>query len=204
MKISYMSDLHLEFGPLKQELLGGDILILAGDICLWERLDNKHTDKISKQHRETVTNFLTAALTKYTEILYIPGNHEFYGGDLQTALSKFHTFSKTISPDTLKVFHPYGQHRIGTDLVFIFATLWTDFGGSNVHNMYCAKRFMSDYHQIKNHDMNLTPDTILLAHHEAKAYIETALQTNNGRKKIVVTHHSPHPMSTHSRYRDDY
>ena len=31
MKINYMSDLHLEFGY--QPLPGGDVLILAGDIC---------------------------------------------------------------------------------------------------------------------------------------------------------------------------
>ena len=36
MKIELASDLHLEFGPL--ELPGGEVLILAGDICEYRTL----------------------------------------------------------------------------------------------------------------------------------------------------------------------
>jgi len=45
MKISLVSDLHLEFGY--QEMPGGDVLILAGDICEARTLSKQfHSTKI--------------------------------------------------------------------------------------------------------------------------------------------------------------
>ena len=39
MKINYVSDLHLEFGPMEIEPDVGDVLVLAGDIDIKGQVD---------------------------------------------------------------------------------------------------------------------------------------------------------------------
>lgn len=93
MKIQLASDIHLD--QLKSynnsDIIypGGDILVLAGDIC--------HICTIKKH--EDFFNFLSK---NYHYVLYVPGNHEFYNNSnvsiekneiiLITFLRKFHNF----------------------------------------------------------------------------------------------------------------
>jgi len=47
MKISYINDIHLEFGKLEENPSGRDILILAGDVNVNNEV--KWINKIAKQ-----------------------------------------------------------------------------------------------------------------------------------------------------------
>ena len=63
MKINFISDLHLEFGPMEIELGGGDILVLAGDIDIKGRVD-----------------WINDIAGRFNHVIYVLGNHEFYHG----------------------------------------------------------------------------------------------------------------------------
>jgi hypothetical protein len=78
MKISVMSDLHLEFAPLS-DLPGGDVLILAGDIWLYRDMRPERNDAGSRSRRKRYVKFCREELSKYRHVLIITGNHESYG-----------------------------------------------------------------------------------------------------------------------------
>jgi 3',5'-cyclic AMP phosphodiesterase CpdA len=65
LKIQILSDLHTEFSPFETPNIERDILVLAGDIAIG-------TDALS---------FLKAETAK-SPVIYILGNHEYYGNDI--------------------------------------------------------------------------------------------------------------------------
>lgn len=75
MRIQYTSDLHLEF-PENRYFLGnhplqpeGDILLLGGDILQFKSQAAHHY-------------FFDELAEKFKVTYWIPGNHEYYGYDL--------------------------------------------------------------------------------------------------------------------------
>ena len=62
LRIRYMSDLHLEFSDFTPPPLEADIVMLAGDI-----------------HTGTESLDWAARSFPETPVLYLPGNHEYYG-----------------------------------------------------------------------------------------------------------------------------
>lgn len=95
MKVFAISDLHLEFYDDYSDILKiidfpfADILILAGDIG---RVDTKENTNILK-------DFLLYVGSLYKNVIYIAGNHEFYGFKYQEHLKvieKLRDISKEI------------------------------------------------------------------------------------------------------------
>lgn len=76
MKIQIASDLHAEFktDTWKLENAGADVLILAGDIVCLER----------EPSLKTVLEYLAP---KWKHVIYVAGNHEFYGSNLWSGTS---------------------------------------------------------------------------------------------------------------------
>lgn len=191
MKIRYMSDLHLEFetyskGEIvfpntyfsvpEQEDDAETILILAGDIGLIEK---KHTyvhffDKVSKQ---------------FKAVIYVPGNHEYFHGVLDTGVRKLRENLQDMNVHVLD----NDSVRIDGQL-FVGATMWTDFKNENPSIMIQAVGFMADYDVIRAINENgshlkLRPDRILAEHKKSIAYLHETLANSNGA--VVVTHHLP-------------
>jgi hypothetical protein len=67
MKISIMSDLHLEFAPLSG-LPGGDVLILAGDIWLVRDMRPEKNDAGSRSRRKRYVKFCREELSKASSL----------------------------------------------------------------------------------------------------------------------------------------
>lgn len=108
MKIMVLSDLHLEsltFEPDQEALRAADVIVLAGDIhpgvedIVWAR--QTFEDK---------------------PVVYVAGNHEFYGGDWDQTLDQMRQTAKAND-----------VHFLEDDCVtiagvrFLGCTLWTDF-----------------------------------------------------------------------------
>ena len=69
MKLNILSDLHLGFEPFARPVNDADVVILAGDIA---------------RPREAV-----AWATGFAKpVLYVPGNHEFYGSSIDRVLAE--------------------------------------------------------------------------------------------------------------------
>lgn len=179
MKINFFSDLHLEWGtPCKVPETDADIVIAAGDIG---------------------TPILAAEFLKQIEkpVLYIAGNHEYYGGEWRNRRDKLekHTRNSHVHFMDNDVFEFQGYHFFG-------ATLWTDFNlyHQQVTDMLKAPKYMNDYHQIRFSRGAITPEFILHKHELSLEHLQNFLDKKH-EKVVVVTHHLPSSLSIHNDYR---
>lgn len=189
MKLRVMSDLHLEFGDWTPPTsLECDAVIVAGDA-------GTGTKAIPWLARHF----------KGLPVIYIAGNHEGYGYDLVTnqadlreeaAKSGIHYLEN----DTLVL--KDGDKRV----VFIGATLWTDFNLSETPelSMQIAQKCMNDYYKIKYGGQRLTAEDTRYIHGHSLEYImeELSYYTKFADTKcVVVTHHLPSQQSIDNDYR---
>lgn len=103
MKLNILSDLHLSQGELALPGETADIVILAGDIARPERA-------------------IAWASRIARPVLYVPGNHEFYGGTIEGTPAEL----KRLAAGTNVRVLDRDVVLIG-DVRFLGATLWTDF-----------------------------------------------------------------------------
>ena len=199
MKIQVVSDLHLEFTAITVPNVGGDVLILAGDILLGDYL--KRGDDSEKGQR--FRNFLQRCADEFPHVLYVAGNHEFYNGnfvgtldDLRDHCNQWDNFY-FMENDTVMI----------DDVVFVGATLWTDLNKRDPLTVHAVGGMMNDYHTIRNDGAGyrkLQPTDTLHRHDRSLAYIKNVVaNAPSDNKVVVVTHHSPSFQSCHAMYKDD-
>jgi predicted phosphodiesterase len=173
MKIRLLSDLHTEFRlPYKTadfaEYRGEDVLVLAGDIA------SGSTNVMD------VIKFFKAQ--GFPNIVYVPGNHEYYGGN-------FTEFNEKMQDKCNRCANVYylnpGQVEID-GVLFVGGTLWTNFADSPTSQWH-AKRSINDFRVIKNFGVSVAYDT----YYQHVDFIKTAYEARNNRKVVVVTHFLP-------------
>ena len=193
MRIQVLSDLHLEFGgasvpPLAPE---AEVVVLAGDLAPAKRRS---------------VRLAARAWKGAAHILYVPGNHEYYGSRIAEA-------QRRLALDCAE----WGVTLLDTEAVtlghvrFIGATLWTDF------RLYGEPREL-DAHRLVGRGLNDFCGSIRGAswrnfttwesahrHARDRAFIETELAQagKDGLETVVATHHAPSPRSIHDRYVGD-
>jgi Icc-related predicted phosphoesterase len=181
MRILVLSDLHNEF--LRSSRLVAhqppvDVVVLAGDIDLDCR------------------GLEWARRTFDKRIIYVPGNHEFYGFDFDATRERMKSAADLLGIDLLDP----GVVEID-DTVFVGATLWTDFNlfENPEREMSIAMKGLNDFRRIKG----FSPVRSLTRHEEERAFIESELAKHRGRRCVVVSHHLPSWSSVAERYRGD-
>jgi len=190
-QVTLMSDLHLEFSPMSLE--GGDILILAGDICVANHFMDIHFERLAREY----IAFFDVASRLYNTVIYIMGNHEHYHGDLST--------SEDILRGRLSEFKNVhvlenATHQIG-NTVFAATTLWTDMNKADFHSMYSIKKGISDFGLVRNKGRKLVPEDLIDLHNYAHGFIRRAALDNKDKEVIVVTHMGPTMNSIDPKYR---
>lgn len=186
MKILILSDLHLEFANFQAPEVEVDVVILAGDI--W-----------------TKNNGIYWARSTWpsTEIIYVAGNHEFYGGDRSDVLHQL----RDAADET-------GVHFLDNDEViidgvrFLGATLWTDFllfGHGRHHDAKMAGMFgLNDFRKINESGLVFTPaDAIALCNTSIQWLKSKLLDEPFEGENVVITHHLPSMKSVAERYKHD-
>ena len=172
-----MSDLHLEF-TLNQEYIHdffegetGDILLLAGDIMYLK-------DSIFIRRR-----FLTELSQKYSQVLIVPGNHEFY------AYNDIKAYGDSWQIELRPNIHYYYNKvvHIG-DTDFILSTLWSKLDPLQEKRI---QQGMSDFYQIGYNGEWLTPRHYNEEHDSCVSFIREAVEKSTADKIVVVTHHAP-------------
>lgn len=189
MKIRLFSDLHNEFAPVDYVIpeLPDDketTLVLAGDIDVGgikEGTANKLRDQF-----------------KY--IVYIAGNHEFYGHDhglLQQKLEEIVSYDDNL-------YYLDNDYVTLDGVVFYGGTAWTQTAPDR-HDM--LKGSMNDFISIKNVDLvtgkvdRFTPADANEENDEFVRTLEARLSRNdNELPVVVVSHHTPSDKSQDSRY----
>ena len=191
MKINLISDLHLEFGPVS--LPGGEVLILAGDICEYRSL----------RDLSNVKDFFNLECAKYDRVFMVLGNHESY----HHRFDKTYDDLKALLPDTVTLLENEAVEYQG--VLFLGATLWTDLNRGDPVTAWHLKGMMNDYKVITNYYpekglyYKLTPEWTAQVHQNTVEYFRSVLTANPDQPVVVITHHAPSFMSVNDKYKGD-
>lgn len=202
MKINVVSDLHLEHGY--QELPGGEVLILAGDICETRDFQREFhqtrlTDRIPGSMKWV--DFFYHECSKYDKVFYVMGNHEHY----HSRYDKTQDDLKNILPRNVKILEK--EYEVYNGVLFLGTTLWTDCNNNDPVTLFTVKQFMNDFKLIKNFykDRNvyykLTPEFTVAEHRRSRDYIKSVLAEYHTMPTIVITHHGPSTLSINEKYK---
>lgn len=177
-RLKVVSDLHLEFLSTEQarDLLerrfahddGAAAVILAGDIGV-----------PTGRRRRSFALALEFFSARYPSVLFVPGNHEFYGSKASAGLEKIRKLVRRHPKVTLLepgVVARWGDHRV------VGATLW--FRRARGHEQLAG--MMSDFAAIT--------EFVPWVYEQNRAHVAW-LDEAVGEGDIVVTHHLPSPGS---------
>lgn len=187
MKVQIASDLHLEF---LQEYFPGyrliapavdaDLLVLAGDIA-------------------NGTQAIALFKDWPVPVLYVAGNHEFYGWDFRETRKKL----KEAAAGTHIMFLDNDAIDFG-GVRFLGATLWTDYrlalNRTQRQLMETAELRINDHYKIRAGEERFTARLALEEHEFSRAWLLQELKQPYDGKNVVISHHGPHPLSAHHRY----
>jgi Icc-related predicted phosphoesterase len=191
MRVQILSDLHVDAGGLHRPMLavGVELLIVAGDVCAGP---------------ESGFQMLRHHVPAPTPIVMVAGNHEFYGFGYADELARARKLAATHHVQFLD-----NDAVIIGGVRFVGATLWTDYAlfGADKRDqcMLVANQGLNDHRLIgltQARGAVFKPVHALTRHLRSRAYLDATLATPHAGPTVVVTHHAPHPMSVHPRFRD--
>lgn len=192
MRLRIMSDLHIESNPMYRPQICGDeditTLLLAGDVCEIEK-----TKKL--------ISFLTDMSVRFKDVIYIFGNHEFYRGNISTAIKRLDEISMEIP--NLHILD--NSNVVLEEVNFIGCTLWTSMNNGNPVDIWDAQQGMNDYRYIRigSTYRKLHPRDTVHMHSKSVKFIESALEQSKSMTNVILTHHLPCTLSVHERYHFD-
>lgn len=178
MRIQVLSDLHIELVSYQPEVLPVDLVILAGDV---------HTDGRAIQW---------AAETFGCRVLYVAGNHDYYGGHLDKTLKKMREAAAATGGQVTFL----ERESVVIDGVrFLGATAWTDFSlhGNRIFSGQDAENSMTDYKAIRatSRFRRLRAADTARINDETRIWLRRELDKPRDGKTVVITHHAPCPLS---------
>lgn len=190
MKLHILSDLHLEFTTFVPPPTNADVVVLAGDIATG------------------VEGLAWAA--RYFErqsVIYVPGNHEYYGAEVSTMLDRLRSTAHELGIFLLANDEVVLDDKQGNLVRFLGCTLWTDFElfgrDRRGHCMNAARIGLNDYRHIMDGERRLLPEQTALWHAQHVNWLENKLRQSFPGKNVVVTHHLPSARSVAPRYKFD-
>jgi Icc-related predicted phosphoesterase len=203
MRIAVLSDLHLDFEPLKPATIDADVLVVAGDVALLTRALPWVAEAFGDHH--------------VSRIVYVPGNHEFYRGCpksgeantcYQDQMSRGRELAASLGIDLLQ------NDSIEIDGVrFVGATMWSDWsllpaGWSRRMAMMMSQRgwvdrgyieggrqYHNDFREIlyggRTSRHRLTPSQMIALHAEAFEFFARTLAEPFAGETVCITHTAP-------------
>jgi predicted phosphodiesterase len=182
MRIRVLSDLHLSQGTLDLPPADADVVVLAGDVA-------------------RPPEAIAWARALRTPVVYVPGNHEFYGS----------TFGATVRA-LRDLAAGSDVHVLDDDAIvldgarFLGTTLWTDFalygrGDLRAAAYAEATRLLRDFARIRHDDGSpFTPDACAARFAAHARWLDARLDEPHDGPTVVVTHHAPSRRSLHPRF----
>jgi predicted phosphodiesterase len=184
VKLHILSDLHLSRGPLDVPSTDADVIIAAGDIA--------------RPHRAVPW---LVGLRK--PVLYVPGNHEFYGGSIAGTRAELKRLCAGTNVRLLD-----NDEAMLDGVRFLGTTLWTDFlvcgdGELQAAAMGEACRFLHDFRIVRfgaKDERVFTPADAMALFDLNVQWLKGKVATPHDGPTVVITHHAPSPRSIHPRY----
>jgi len=180
MRVYLLSDVHLEFTPFVPPAVDAEVVILAGDIDVGTR------------------GLAWAERMFDCPILYVAGNHEYYGGHLSRTLEKL----RALQTERVRVLERDAVTIGGVR--FLGATAWTDYSatGNAAWAQRQAQAQMNDFRRIRTDGYRrVRPADFIQQCQQALIWLRDRLAVAHGGPTVVITHHAPSLRSLqHSAY----
>lgn len=184
MRLHILSDPHINVSPLATPQTDADVVILAGDIA---------------RPQEAIAWATTFA----QPVIYVAGNHEFYGGSLNGTMRELKRLTENTSIQILDC----DETEIG-GVRFLGATLWSDFklfgvGEQCEWAMAQALVFVRDFSRIDTDEVGgqpFSPTDAIDLFERHSAWLQAKLAEPFAGPTVVITHHAPSPKSLHPRF----
>ena len=188
MILQYCSDLHLEFSQNEAYIKAnpikpiGDILILAGDITLFTRIDRQK-------------DFFDYISDHFEATYWIPGNHEYYQSDISNRSGAFEEKIKSNVSLINNMVKKIGAHQL------LFSTLWSSI---SLLNGWRIERGLNDFYQISYNGKRMQVPDYNGFHKDCVEFLRPALEIETTGKKVVITHHVPTFKNYPPEYKGDF
>lgn len=185
VKLHILSDLHLGVCDMDLPLTDADAVILAGDIARPQAA-------------------VEWALGFEKPVIYVPGNHEFYGSNLTATVRELRRLAAGTAVRILD-----NQALEWEGVRFLGSTLWTDFlaaghGARQANAIAQAAAFNRDFSRIRMgsapSDPLLTPQASAALFDANARWLDGQLARSFSGLTVVITHHAPSLQSIHPRF----
>ncbi len=235
MRVFGTSDIHLDINPLNGgryrikrpdagqewpiEQHPEDVLLLAGDNAeirnFFPKLFKFGEDKGDQLLEKTqVKKDFERICAAYKYVVTLAGNHEFYGGNIDTGVAEWREACADI-PNLIIL----DNETVVLDgkLRVIGTVLWTDMMKGDPRVMHAIKYALNDYNYIRTnkpilgvidegHGLRIDPGVTMEAHRTARQFVVDELAKigpDDDITTVVMTHHAPimahaNPMRTGS------
>lgn len=171
-----LSDLHLERGDTDVPAPDADVIVLAGDIAVGT--DGVHWAGEWADGRP---------------VLYVAGNHEFYGQALPHLTARLRQEAENSSVHVLE-----NDEVVLDGVRFLGCTLWSDFefdGAEHLElSMRVCERAVTDYRLIRHggDGRRLRAADTRALHLASRGWLQERLADAHDGPTVVVTHHAPY------------
>lgn len=174
MKIHLVSDLHLEFQSdggqgLVSRLPGADVLVVAGDLTTSDKLKGA----------------LSMLSKRYPYVVFVPGNHDWYGGTLQNM--RINRDYVDMHMGNVQWLRRGGAVEVNGQR-FVGDTLWFPIN----QDVLLKKKCINDFSQIRD-IMSWLPQHF----EKTKKWLRETVRPGD----IVITHHLPAKQSIAKRFK---
>lgn len=194
MKLFIASDLHGEIWSHDYDVpehLDFDVAVFAGDVHHAYRAVSWLTNQRALWHKP---------------ILYVAGNHEYYGSVLQDAAARIREAARR----TNVIFLDADEVPVIDGVRFLGCTLWTDylFEADSQAQGLGAGRMLNDHKYIRTSGgaefpAPFTPVEALKRHMAERRWLTDRLAEEHHGPTVCISHHGIHPGSRHERYDGD-
>lgn len=179
MRIALLSDIHLSVNAIPFPDLDADIVVLAGDIS-------------------RPAPAIAWARSCPLPVVYVAGNHEFYGSDLISTYAHLKSLTQGTQIHVLE-----RSQYIHNGVRFLGCTLWSDYRllddpEERAHGIALATNVIRDFSCIKispDFEDPFTPAVSQLIFLQTVAWLEECFSQDPTIPTVVVSHFAPPRLS---------
>ena len=184
MRIALLSDIHLSVNALPFPEVDADIVVLAGDIARPARA-------------------IEWASTCPVPIVYVAGNHEFYGSDLVSTYEQLNSLSHDSRIHVLE-----RSEYIQDGVRFLGCTLWSDYrlfddAQARAQGVDLATQLIRDFSHIKispDFPDLFTPAISQMIFLQTVAWLDECFKRDSTTPTVVVSHFAPTRSSISAQF----
>lgn len=185
MLVKLLSDLHI-YGknPFRYVDHGEYVCVLAGDIA-----EGTHG-----------LEWALGNIPQHIKVLYVPGNHEYYGQDYSALNARFRHHNKQ---DTHVKMMLNDVCEIG-EVEFVGTTLWTDFKlyNNQAAHSHIWRSGLNDSRYISDNSYRIRPGHFIDWNAQSLAFLKQVTETPTNKIRVLITHYCP-DLSVAPKYRND-